>query len=449
MKFYGREKELALIKYFIETIKKKGSRILVITGRRRIGKTRLALESVRNFDNLYFFTKKKRINEIIFEWSNEIKNKYGEVFYGSFNSFEEFIKFLFDFSKKKPIALIFDEVQNLLFSEPSAFGTLQKIYDLNREKSHVLLVFLGSSFSLMEKIFKNSREPLFGRASEILKLSYLSLKIQSEILKDSLLYSGKNILHLFSIFDGIPKYIEELIDLGGKSFKNNISRLLIERDFLWDEGENLLKEEFGKEYSSYFSLLSAISKGRRKLNEIEQFTGIKDAGPYLKNLEEIYGIIKRRLPVTSKSRKERKGKYYIEDNFLNFWFCFIESKRMLKETGRAGLAFDEIWKELPGYEGRKLEDMVIRKMIEENPLDINFSRAGKYWNRKGDIEIDAVFLDDKKGKAYLFEIKTNPKKITDKVLENLMEKGQTIPELRNYEIITKAAYLESSGIKIE
>ena len=139
MKFYGREKELALIKYFIETIKKKGSRILVITGRRRIGKTRLALESVRNFDNLYFFTKKKRINEIIFEWSNEIKNKYGKVFYGSFNSFEEFIKFLFDFSKKKPIALIFDEVQNLLFSEPSAFGTLQKIYDLNREKSHVLL----------------------------------------------------------------------------------------------------------------------------------------------------------------------------------------------------------------------------------------------------------------------------------------------------------------------
>ena len=449
MQFYDRKRELALINHFIEIIKKQGSRILVITGRRRIGKTRLVLESVKNFDNLYFFTKKKRINEIIAEWSNEIKSKYGEVFYGNFNSFEEFLAFLFDFSKKRPIALIFDEVQNLLFSEPSAFGTFQKIYDLNREKSNVLLIFLGSSFSLMEKIFKNSKEPLFGRASEILQLSYLPLNVQSEILKNSSLYSGKNILHLYSIFDGIPKYIEELIDLEEKDFKRSINILLTQRDFLWDEGENLLKEEFGKEYSSYFSILSAISKGRRRMNEIEQFAGIKDAGSYLKNLEEIYRMIERRLPVTSKSRKERRGRYYIRDNFLDFWFCFIESRKVLKEIGRVDLAFNGIWKELPIYEGRKLEDMVIRKMIEENPLNINFSKAGRYWNRKGDIEIDAVFLDEDEKKAYLFEIKLNRKKITKKILENLKKNGQIIPELKNYEIITKIAYIDDSGLKIE
>ena len=449
MQFYDRKRELALINHFIEIIKKQGSRILVITGRRRIGKTRLVLESVKNFDNLYFFTKKKRINEIIAEWSNEIKSKYGEVFYGNFNSFEEFLAFLFDFSKKRPIALIFDEVQNLLFSEPSAFGTFQKIYDLNREKSNVLLIFLGSSFSLMEKIFKNSKEPLFGRASEILQLSYLPLNVQSEILKNSSLYSGKNILHLYSIFDGIPKYIEELIDLEEKDFKRSINILLTQRDFLWDEGENLLKEEFGKEYSSYFSILSAISKGRRRMNEIEQFAGIKDAGSYLKNLEEIYRMIERRLPVTSKSRKERRGRYYVRDNFLDFWFCFIESRKVLKEIGRVDLAFNGIWKELPIYEGRKLEDMVIRKMIEENPLNINFSKAGRYWNRKGDIEIDAVFLDEDEKKAYLFEIKLNRKKITKKILENLKKNGQIIPELKNYEIITKIAYIDDSGLKIE
>lgn len=449
MRFYGRERELALVNHFINVVKKKGSRILVITGRRRIGKTRLALESVKNFDNLYFFTKKKRINEIIAEWSNEIKNKYGEVFYGNFNSLEEFLVFLFDFSKKKPIALIFDEVQNLLSSEPSAFGTIQKVYDLNRERSNVLLIFLGSSFTLMEKIFKSSKEPLFGRPSEILQLSYLPLKVQSEILKDSSLCSGKDILHLFSIFDGTPKYIEELIDVGEKNFKRSINILLAKRDFLWDEGENLLKEEFGKEYSSYFSILSAISKGRRKLNEIEQFAGIKDAGSYLKNLEEIYRMIERRLPVTSKSRKERKGRYYIKDNFLDFWFCFIEPRKVLKETGRANSASSEIWKELPAYERRKLEDMLIRKMVEQNPLEINFSRAGKYWNRRGDIEIDAVFLDEDDSEAYLFEIKLNRKKVTKKILKNLKRKGQTIPELKNYKIKARIAYLENSELKIE
>jgi len=449
MKFYGREKELSLIKHFFNTVKNKGSRILVITGRRRIGKTRLALESVKNQNYLYFFTKKKKINEIVSEWSNEVKSKYGEVFYGNFDSFEDFLKFLFDFSKKKPIILIFDEVQNLLYSEPSAFGTFQKIFDLNKEETNVLLIFLGSSFSLMERIFKNSKEPLFGRASEIILLSYLPLKIQSEILKDNGLNSGKNLLHLFSIFDGIPKYIEELMDLEKKSFDKSIRELITKRDFIWEEGENLIKEEFGKEYSSYFSILSAISKGRRRLNEIEQFTGIKDVGSYLKNLEEIYKMIERRLPITSKSIKERNGRYYLNDNFLDFWFRFIESKRMLKEAGKADQAFMEIWDELPTYEGRKLEDLVIRKMIEENPLDIKFSKAGKYWNRKGDIEIDAVVVDYEEKKAYLFEVKTNKAKITRNTLEDLKRKGQAVYELENYELITRLAYIGDEDVIIE
>ena len=80
MRFYGREKEISLIEHFFATVKNKGSRILVITGRRRIGKTRLVVESVKNENYLYFFTKKKKINKTVLEWSNEIKNKYGEVF---------------------------------------------------------------------------------------------------------------------------------------------------------------------------------------------------------------------------------------------------------------------------------------------------------------------------------------------------------------------------------
>ena len=211
----------------------------------------------------------------------------------------------------------------------------------------------------------------------------------------------------------------------------------------------MLKEEFGKEYSSYYSILSAISKGRRKLNEIEQFTGIKDAGVYLKNLEDIYRLIVRRLPVTSRSAKERSGRYYINDNFMDFWFRYIETKRSLKEIDRAAAAFGEIWEQLPVYEGRKLEDMVIRKMIEENPLGIDFTKVGKYWDRKGEIEIDAVFIDEKKRKAYLFEVKINKRKINRKHLEKLRSKAETVPEFKGYELIIGISYIEESGLKIE
>jgi len=172
-------------------------------------------------------------------------------------------------------------------------------------------------------------------------------------------------------------------------------------------------------------------------------------GSYLKNLEEIYKMIERRLPITSKSTKERNGRYYLNDNFLDFWFRFIESKRTLKEAGKTEYAFSQIWDELPSYEGRKLEDLVIRKMIEENPLDIKFSKAGKYWNRKGDIEIDAILVDDEEKKAYLFEVKSNKAKITKNTLENLKQKGQKIYELENYELIIKSAYIGDADIIIE
>jgi len=451
MKFYDRTNELKRIDAFIHIVRQKGSRVLVITGRRRIGKTRLAVESVKNIDHLYFFTKKKRLNEIINEWSEEVREKFGNVFYGNFRNLDEFLAFLFDFSKKKPLVIIFDEIQNLLFSDPSSFGTFQKAYDLHREKekSNALLIFLGSSYSLMNKIFKDAKEPLFGRASDIMTLSYLPLKAQEDILKESGLFSGENLLHLFSIFDGIPKYIEELLDIGSGDFKENFRTLLTSRDVLWEEGENLLKEEFGKEYSAYYSILSAVSKGRRKLNEIEQFTGIKDVGAYLKNLEETYRLLARNLPVTSRSPKERNGRYYINDNFFDFWFRYIETRRMLKEINRAGAAFEEIWEELPVYEGRKLEDLLIRKTIEENPLGIDFTRVGKYWDRKGTIDIDAVFIDDRQRKVYLFEVKINKRKITKKHLENLRSNGERIPEFKGYEIITGISYIETTGLKME
>jgi AAA+ ATPase superfamily predicted ATPase len=250
-------------------------------------------------------------------------------------------------------------------------------------------------------------------------------------------------------FDGIPKYIEELVDIGHKEFKENLKSLFTGREFLWDEGENLLKEEFGKEYSSYYSIMSAISKSRRKLNDIEQFTGIKDAGVYLKNLEETYNMISRRLPVTARSVKERDGRYYMRDNFLDFWFRFVEARRNLKEIDRAEEAFVEIWEQLPVYEGRKLEDMAIRKMIEENPLEIHFTRAGKYWDRKGTVDIDAVFIDDREHKVYLFEVKISRQKIRRQQLEDLKVKAAAIPELKGYEIILGISYIDDSGLKIE
>lgn len=449
MKFYNREKPLSVLRSFNKIVEEKGSRIIVVTGRRRIGKTRLVVEAFKEQNYLYFFVKKKRVNDLLAEWSVEIQETFGSVFYGRFQSFEALLTFLFEFSIKRQLTVVFDEVQNLLYSDSSAFGTVQKVFDLNREKSKLLLVFLGSSFSLMERIFKNEKEPLFGRAAEILTLSYLPVKSQEQILKDHGLYSGENLLHLFSLFDGVPKYIEDFIDLGKNSYKSNFKELLSTREIIWEEGENTLKEAFGKEYATYFSILSGIAKGRKKRNEIEQFTGISDAGVYLKNLEEIYKIIERKLPVTSRSRRDRKGRFYFTDNFLEFWFRYIETNRRLKELGFPGKAADNIWTGLSVYEGRKLEDLLIRKMIEENPCGLHFTRAGKYWDRRGKIEIDALFIDDEKKVAYLFEVKRNRRRITTTTLETLKKNAYAVPELAGFVMIRGISYITKEGLQIK
>ena len=220
------------------------------------------------------------------------------------------------------------------------------------------------------------------------------------------------------------------------------------REIVWDEGENTLREAFGKEYATYFSILSGIAKGRKRRNEIEQFIGISDAGIYLKNLEEIYKIIERKLPVTSRSKRERNGRFYFTDNFFEFWFRFIETNRRLKELGLIDKAVNTIWEKLPVYEGRKLEDLLIRKIIEENPPGINFTATGKYWDRKGKIEIDALFVDDEKEIAYLFEVKRNRKKITMDTLETLRRNVYNIPELAGFKIVRGISYIDNGGLQI-
>jgi len=144
--------------------------------------------------------------------------------------------------------------------------------------------------------------------------------------------------------------------------------------------------------------------------------------------------------------EEHYLKKIINDNFLDFWFRFLESKKVLKETQKSDTAFTEIWSELLAYEGRIFEELVLSIMIEENPLDIKFSKAGKYWNRKGDTEIDAVFLDAGDKKAYLFEVKIIKEKINAKLLQNLMRKGLQIPELKDYELIVKTAFAGKDDI---
>jgi hypothetical protein len=433
MKFYGRKKELQKIKTYWNVVKNGVSKILVITGRRRIGKTRLALEATKDIPSLYFFVTRKKVAELLRDWSAQIKDTLENSYLGEFTKVEEFLNFLFEYSRKNPLSVIFDEFQNFSYINPEVYSIFQKVFDLRKEESSLLMIISGSSHSLMEKIFLGKKEPLFGRASDTLNLSYLSLTDQSQFLNDQGIVSQKQKVFFFSIFDGVPKYWEEIAVYNTPSFPDRLQTLFMEKDWIWDEGENILREEFGKEYVSYFSILSAIAKGRRILGEIQQFSGIKEASAYLKKLEDVYQLIERRIPVTEKRIvSSRKGRYYLSDNFFTFWFAFVEPNRYLREIGQQERAVKNFLSNLDSFSGRMLEKMAVRTVIEENPLELEFSRIGGYWDRKGQVEIDLMILDDINEKAYLFEVKLNKKKITRSLIDDLKIKATKIPEIHDY-----------------
>ena len=450
MKFYGREAELVKIRGYIDQVKAAGAKILVVSGRRRIGKTRLVLEAVKDTPHIYFFVTRKKEEDLLRDWSEEIRRKLGKVFFGEFRKLEELLEFLYDYTQNTPLTVIFDEFQNFFLSSPQAYSVFQQYFDLRRNDSSLLLIFSGSSHSMMEKIFKGSKEPLFGRASDVIHLSYLSLKAQWEISNDIGLKSQREKLAQYSVFDGVPKYLEEIADINGNSFGERLRELLKNKDWIWEEGENILKEEFGREYVTYFSILSAISKGRRVLSEIGQYAGIPDASPYLKKLEANYQLIKRTLPVTVRNiNRSRKGRYYLRDNFFSFWFRFIEPRRYLKEIGQIELAIREIEQEIDQYTGRKLEELVIRYIIEENPLEWEFTKIGRYWDRKGEVEIDVVVLNERSKVAYFLEAKRDKKKAKISAQENLKEQVSKIGELREYKKNYGFAYPDNGDLRIE
>ena len=110
---------------------------------------------MKNIPHLYFFVRKKRINELLFDWTKEIKRVFGNVFFGAFRTLEDFLDFLFEYSNQKPFVVIFDEFQNFHYSNPTEFSLFQKVFDLKKENSKLLMIFSGSSYTLMEKIFKD------------------------------------------------------------------------------------------------------------------------------------------------------------------------------------------------------------------------------------------------------------------------------------------------------
>ncbi len=429
MKFYDRKEELELL-FQINKLSEKSSQMTVLIGRRRVGKTRLVLKSIEKQDYLYFFIAKKEEKLLCEEFVEEIKIKLKTDIFGEITTFKDLFALLIEISKTKHFTLIIDEFQEFYNVNSSVYSDMQNIWDKNKDAAKMNLILCGSIYSLMKKIFENSKEPLFGRANERIYLKPFSINTLKEILKDNTNnYSENDLLAFYILTGGLAKYVEMFIDRGKFKLNTMLNEIFRENSYFIEEGKNVLIEEFGKEYTTYFSILSLIASSKTSRPEIESVLQ-KDIGGYLNKLENEYGIIKKKKPVFSKEGS-RTVKYIINDNFLNFWFRFIYKYRSAIEIGNFEYVKNIVKRDFNTYSGLFLEKYFTEKLS----LTKKYSLIGSYWEKGNKNEIDIIAVNQEQKSVIIAEVKLNKAKISTAVLKEKSEKIHKY--LLNYKISYK------------
>ena len=406
----------------------------IVTGRRRIGKTRLITESLKEENYLYFFVARKAENLLCQEFVEHIQ-EMGIPVFGELNQFKDVFDLLLSIAKDRPITLVIDEFQDFFRINPSIYSDIQNKWDRHKETTRMNLILSGSVYSLMRKIFEDAKEPLFGRADEQILLHPFSVKVQREILSNyNPDHQAWDLLSFYMYAGGIPKYIEQFVNKDCLTKEQMLGEMVRENSLFLEEGRNVLIEEFGKEYGIYFSILSLIASTRTSRNQIESLLQ-REVGGYLVRLEEDYQIIQRNRPVFAKPGS-RNVRYSIKDNFLNFWFRFIYKNRGAVEIRNFPYIRKIVERDLSTVSGHFLEKFIREKLAES----LRYSSIGSYWEKGNQNEIDIVAINDWEKKALIAEVKLQQKNISIARLEakahNLLRK------LGSYEVEYKGFSLE-------
>lgn len=378
---------------------------------------------------LYFFVARKTEAELCKDFVEEITSKLQLPILGEVVRFADIFKYLLQLSKNRPLTLIIDEFQDFKRVNPSVFSDMQKIWDLNKQEAHINLVVCGSVYSLMNVIFKNNKQPLYGRQTGEIKVTPFPPSVVKEILSSyNSAYTNEDLLALYSYTGGVAEYVEMMMDAGAMTKEQMTEKFVAKNSYFIYEGKNMLIEEFGKDYARYFEILQLIASGYTTRGEIESIMKIEIAG-YLAKLENDYCLISRYTPMFQKAN--RNIHYQIEDNFLRVWFRYIYKYGYMIEVGANKKLKMLMDKDYTTYTGKVLERYFLSKMIESE----EYTQIASWWDRKGENEIDLIAADELEQKVTFYEVKRQAKDINLGVLKDKAEHFfQATGKFKKYDI---------------
>ena len=426
MKFYGRQQEIERLLQ-LDQQSKQTAMFTILIGRRRTGKTTLVKQAFADKQMLYFFVSQKSEQLLCQELQQMVEAELGLHLYGRANKFADILRELMIYSEQQHVTFMVDEFQRLYDIDPSILSEIQNVWDSYKEKAHIHLIACGSIYSMMQKIFRDKKEPLFGRATAEIRLQPFTTELLKQILSDyNPQYTAEDLLALYSISGGVAKYVELLMDAQAATKDAMIDAVCRNGSVFLNEGTELLVGEFGKRYQVYFSIMQLIANSMTTQSQIDSVIGGNN-GRYLTTLEEDYNLIQKVRPMFAKPHSQGV-KYALYDNFLTFWFRFIESNRSVVEMGKSDLLKEFIYKGYDQFSGIMLE-RYFRQLYSEKK---RVTEVRHWWDKNSENEIDVIAVEKLDKRVTVGEVKRNEKKIS---LQTLEEKFANIrAHFRGYDI---------------
>ena len=420
--FIGREKELQQLNRLYNSDKFE---FAVIYGRRRVGKTALINEFIKDKDAIFFTGVETNEKQNLENFSKcVLEFGTGMEMNTAFPSFQAALEYVFKLAEIKRVILCIDEYPYVARSSKSLASTLQFLIDKNKDTSKLFLILCGSSMSYMEDHVLAYKAPLYGRRTAQFKIQPFEFLESCKYFKNM---SDTDKALAYGIVGGTPQYLLQFRD--DLSIEDNIKNTYLNPvSSIYEEPSNLLKQEM-REPAIYNAIITAIATGASKLSEISGKVGEDTSvcSAYIKNLIAL-GIIKKETPYGEDTT--RKTIYSIEDNMFRFWYRFVPENASIISRGAADLAYRRIAPHLSDYMGAVFEDICkqyLWNLLLKGESHVDFTALGRWWGTnpktRQQVEIDIMGTADKTT-ALFGECKWRNENIDSGILDALIEKSQ-------------------------
>lgn len=426
-KFIGRTHELETLERLWQP---QDARLLIVYGRRRVGKTRLLthwLNQLPASQCLYWVAQPSAAADQLRQFSQAIvrfENPDGSIpATFTYQTWGLALEQVARLAETRRFALVIDEFTYLLARTPSIAGLFQNTWDHLLKQRNLLLILCGSHLGMMHRHVLSYQAPLYGRASAQLHVQPLPFGISRSYFPN---YSAAERVAIYSIFGGIPAYWERIAP--EQSIATNIRQQLLTPNNLMQSEPRLLLQDFVKEPDNYVSVLSAISNGYRTQKEMMAFSGLAQGhvSSYVSTLESA-GFVERRVPITAGPRS-RQSRYHVTDPYLRFYYRFLASRQPQLALGVQEPVLKEIQRHLLDFIGTYTWEELCREWVlragAKEQLPIMPDQVGSYWDKTA--QLDVVGLNRMEKTLVLGECKWSPKQIGQKVIKRLLVKTAAV-----------------------